>query len=55
MKKRSPKKLTLHRETLRHLAADRRDEVQGGGKVWSDPPQCDTACTSQTLSCTLVA
>jgi hypothetical protein len=54
MKKRSPKKLTLHRETLRHLAPERRDEVQGG-RVWSDPPRCDTACTSQTLSCTLIA
>jgi|GEM_PF-5894197 len=55
MKKKSLKKLTLNRETVRHLVETRLEKVQAGGKVaeWSSPPQCDTACTSQTLSCTL--
>jgi hypothetical protein len=55
MKKRDRKKLTIHRETVRDLTAQRLTEAQGAGKdaVWSNPPQCDPACSSQTLSCTL--
>jgi hypothetical protein len=55
MKKRDRKKLTIHRETVLDLTAQRLTEAQGAGKgaVWSHPPQCDPACSSQTLSCTL--
>jgi hypothetical protein len=40
---------------VRHLAAEPLKEAQAAGvRVgWSNPPQCDTACTSHTLSCTL--
>jgi hypothetical protein len=55
MRKHDRKKLTFDRETVRDLTAQRLTEAQGAGKgaVWSNPPQCDPACTSQTLSCTL--
>jgi hypothetical protein len=55
MRKRQMKKLALNRETVLNLSVENLVEVQGAGKVgvWSDPPQCDPACTSQTLSCTL--
>jgi hypothetical protein len=62
MKKRNPKKLTLHRDTVRRLEAKdlamamagaRLEEVDRVAKTWSDPPQCDPACGSQTVSCTL--
>lgn len=61
MKKRNVKKLALHRDTVRRLEAKdlalagaaNREEVNLVGKTWSDPPQCDPACGSQTLSCTL--
>lgn len=55
MRKRQMKKLALNRETVLNLSMENLVEVQGAGKVgvWSDPPQCDPACTSQTLSCTL--
>jgi hypothetical protein len=57
MKRRHQKKLSVHRETVRHLTPERLEEAQGAGAgkiaTWSDPPQCDPACTSQTLSCTL--
>jgi hypothetical protein len=47
MKKLSLKKLTLNRETVRHLSAELLKEVQaaGGKKV-------ETGCTASTLSCT---
>jgi hypothetical protein len=46
MKKLSLKKLTLNRETVRHLSAELLKEVQAaGGKK-------DTGCTTSTLSCT---
>lgn len=44
MKKRNPKKLALRRDT---------EDANRVGKTWSDPPQCDPACGSQTVSCTL--
>jgi hypothetical protein len=55
MRKRHQKKLSVNRETVRHLTPERLEEVQGAGRIatWSDPPQCDPACSSQTLSCTL--
>jgi hypothetical protein len=55
MRKRHLKKLTLHRETMRHLTEEHLGEAKGAGKAagWSSPPQCDPACNSQTLSCTL--
>lgn len=61
MKKRNPKKLALHRDTVRRLevkdlalaAAADYLEANRIGKTWSDPPQCDPACGSQTVSCTL--
>lgn len=45
MKKLSPKKLTLHRETVRHLSAELLQEVQAAAKKDSD-------CCASTLSCT---
>jgi hypothetical protein len=55
MRKRRQTKLSLDRETVLHLDADNLREAQGAVKVakWSDPPECDPGCTSQTLSCTL--
>jgi len=60
MKKRNPKKLMLHRDTVRRLEAKdlamagaRLEEVDRVAKTWSDPPQCEPTCGSQTLSCTL--
>jgi hypothetical protein len=55
MRKRPMKKLALNRETVLNLAPENLTEAQGAGKigVWSDPPMCDPACTSQTVSCTL--
>ncbi len=55
MRKQRQKKLSLNRETVLHLDAENLKEAQGAGKgaQWSNPPQCDPGCTSQTLSCTL--
>lgn len=55
MRKWHPRKLTLSRETLLQLTTDDLAKAKGAGKAgaWSEPPQCDPACTSQTLSCTL--
>jgi hypothetical protein len=55
MRKRHQKKLALDRETVLRLDADGLKGAQGAGRAvkWSDPPECDPACTSQTLSCTL--
>jgi hypothetical protein len=56
MRKRHLKKLTLNRETVRHLAQEELLEAKAAaGKIagWSDPPKCDPVCTSQTVSCTL--
>ena len=55
MRKKHLKKLKLNRETVRQLTAEHLTEVKAGGRIvrWSDPPECDPACTSQTLSCTL--
>jgi hypothetical protein len=55
MRKQNQKKLALHRETVRHLATKDLLEAQAAARIatWSDPPQCDPACSSQTLSCTL--
>ena len=55
MRKQDQKKLSLNRETVRQLAMDNLKEAKGALKAvkWSDPPECDPACTSQTLSCTL--
>jgi hypothetical protein len=55
MRKQHPKKLSLNRETVRKLDAENLTEAKGAAKIvkWSDPPECDPACTSQTLSCTL--
>jgi hypothetical protein len=54
MRKQDRKKLALDRETVRHLTAEHLTEAQGqaaGKGVQS--AQCDPACKSQTLSCTL--
>lgn len=55
MRKQHQKKLSLNRETLRQLATDNLTAAKGAVKIvtWSDPPECDPACSSQTLSCTL--
>jgi hypothetical protein len=55
MRKQQQKKLSLNRETVRQLATENLVQAKGAGKIakWSDPPECDPACTSQTLSCTL--
>ncbi|MFY9825313.1 MAG: hypothetical protein WAM82_28300 [Thermoanaerobaculia bacterium] len=55
MRKQHQKKLSLNRETVRQLATGDLMDAKGAGKAvkWSDPPECDPACTSQTLSCTL--
>ncbi len=57
MKRRHQKKLSVHRETLRHLTPEHLEEAKAAAAAaiakWSDPPACDPACTSQTLSCTL--
>lgn len=55
MRKQQRKKLVLNRETVLNLSPEVLTEARGAGKIvaWSDPPQCDPACTSQTLSCTL--
>jgi hypothetical protein len=55
MRKRNWKKLNLHRETVRQLSPVLLEEAQGGAALakWSEPPVCDPACTSATVSCTL--
>lgn len=55
MRKQHRKKLSLHRETVLDLVRENLTEARGAGQLvrWSDPPECDPACTSQTLSCTL--
>jgi hypothetical protein len=57
MRKRYQKKLNLTRETVRHLATEHLSEAKAAGQIaavtWSDPPECDPDCRSQTLSCTL--
>jgi len=46
MKKLNLKKLTLNRETVRHLSAELLREVQAAGE------KKETGCTASTLSCT---
>ncbi|HKV07312.1 MAG TPA: class I lanthipeptide [Thermoanaerobaculia bacterium] len=55
MRKRQMKKLALNRETVLNLSPENLAEIQGAAQIqkWSEPPMCDPACTSQTLSCTL--
>ena len=58
--KRSARKLSLNRETLRHLDATELQRARGAGTLtyeggcedsWNCPPP-DTECTASTLSCT---
>ena len=55
MRKQQMKKLALNRETVLNLSPESLTEVRGAAKIgeWSDPPMCDPACSSQTVSCTL--
>jgi hypothetical protein len=56
MRKRHQKKLSVNRETVLHLTPEHLEEAKAAAAQivrWSDPPECDPACTSQTLSCTL--
>jgi hypothetical protein len=53
MMKKDRKKLTLNRETVRDLTAERLTEAQGGAGKAVTPNQGETTCNSQTLSCTL--
>jgi hypothetical protein len=56
MRRRHQKKLSVNRETVRHLTPEHLEEAKAAAAAfvkWSDPPECDPACTSQTLSCTL--
>lgn len=51
MRKHLQKKLTLQRETVRHLSTELLKKAQAAaGQRTSDG--CDTACTASTLSCT---
>jgi hypothetical protein len=55
MRKKRQKKLSVNRETVRHLTPEHLEEAKAAAAIakWSNPPECDPACTSQTLSCTL--
>ena len=55
MRKRQMNKLALNRETVLNLSPENLAGVEGAAQIreWSEPPMCDPACTSQTLSCTL--
>jgi hypothetical protein len=46
--KKSPKKLQLHRETLRSLNRDQLHQLAGGG--WTDPSDC-IGCVPTNYEC----
>lgn len=55
MKKRHPKKLSVNRETVRHLTPEHLEKAKAAAAIaaCSDSPDCDPDCTStSTLSCT---
>jgi hypothetical protein len=49
MKKKSPKRLILHRETLTPLSADALGKV--GGQAYSMYQSCEVACPSYYTQC----
>lgn len=56
MRKKRQKKLSVNRETVRHLTPEHLEEAKAAAaqvKTCSDSPNCDPDCTStSTLSCT---
>jgi len=57
MRKKRQKKLSVHRETVRHLTPEHLEEAKAAAAeiaTCSDSPNCDPDCGSgSTLSCTL--
>jgi hypothetical protein len=57
MRKKRQKKLSVHRETVRHLTPEHLEEAKAAAAEiakCSDSPNCDPDCGSgSTLSCTL--
>jgi hypothetical protein len=56
MRKRHQKKLSVNRETVRHLTPEHLEKAKAAAAeiaACSDAPDCDPDCTStSTLSCT---